>query len=745
MLPRVSWPSLTILTVSALLVAVAVPDSYAGKLHIGGATVSITPDRPIALAGQMHTRIAREVESPVTATALALESREGDKALDQAILISCDLVAIDSAVLDKVRRRVKDRLPEFDVQKLLLSATHTHTAPVMKEGEYEIAKDGVMQPAEFAEFLSARVAEAAVKAWQSRQPRRAGWGLGHAVVAQNRRAVYVDGHAQMYGPTDRPEFRGIEGSEDQGVEVLCFWDLEGKLVATAVNVACPSQEVEGGSTVNADFWHEVRESLRARHGKDLLVLGWTGAAGDQSPHLMYRKRAEDRMRTLRGLTRLQELSRRIVAAWEEAYEGARKEPHADALLVHKVETITLPVRSVTEAEAAAARSKVETLANDPRNRRLVVWHQEVLDRHARQKSGNVDPFKMELHVIRLGDVAIATNVFELFTEFGIQMKARSRALQTFVIQLAGPGSYVPTGRAVRGGGYSAIVESNRVGPEGGQVLTDRTVEIINGLWPEDSPAAARAQEVTKLKILLLGDSTTIGSICRQVDPRGPHLEDVIRLLLASEKDLPPAEVINEGRDGEFIRGLLDSGRYDKEIAIQNGFDYIFIRYGLNDIARREQFEVNFPKDYAELIGRLRRDFPAATIFPTTIIPYMTPERDESVNALIRKLAESEHLTVFDAYTRYRAELAHGSNMLNYRRYPIEKIPEKHREWVKPFVRDGKVVVMDNRLDAHFRELPGWFSDRHPSPAGYHVLGDESAKFLTKLIREKNRARAGALR
>jgi hypothetical protein len=72
----------------------------------------------------------------------------------------------------------------------------------------------------------------------------------------------------------------------------------------------------------------------------------------------------------------------------------------------------------------------------------------------------------------------------LFTEFGIQIKARSRALQTCIIQLAGPGSYVPTVRAVRGGGYSAIAESNLVGPEGGQVLADRTVELINSLWPD---------------------------------------------------------------------------------------------------------------------------------------------------------------------------------------------------------------------------------------------------------------------
>ena len=477
-------PSWTIWTFATLSLFSALVECRAAELYVGAATISITPDRPVALAGQMHTRIARTVESAVMATALALESRDGDKVVDQAILVSCDLVTIDAAVLDQVRRRVGDRIPGLDRQKVVLNATHTHTAPVMKEGEYEIPKDGVVQPAEYAEFLSARVADTAVKAWESRRPGQAGWGLGHAPVAQNRRSVYADGRAQMYGPTDRPDFRGIEGSEDQGVEVLFFWDRAGKLLATAINVACPSQEVEGGSAVNADFWHDVRESLRSRYGKDLLVVAWTGAAGDQSPHLMYRKRAEERMRALRGLTRLQELARRIVAAWEEAYEGARKEPHSDVILVHKVATIELPTRKITEAEAAEAKSKVDALSKDPRNRRLVVWHGDVVERYVRQKTGTAKPFVMELHVIRLGDVAIATNVFELFIEFGIQIKARSRALQTFIIQLAGPGSYVPTGRAARGGGYSAIVESNLVGSEGGQVLADRTVELLNSLWPE---------------------------------------------------------------------------------------------------------------------------------------------------------------------------------------------------------------------------------------------------------------------
>ncbi len=49
-------------------------------------------------------------------------------------------------------------------------------------------------------------------------------------------------------------------------------------------------------------------------------------------------------------------------------------------------------------------------------------------------------------------------------------------------QLTGPGTYLPTARAVRGGGYSAIVQSSVVGPAGGQVLVDETVQRIEALW-----------------------------------------------------------------------------------------------------------------------------------------------------------------------------------------------------------------------------------------------------------------------
>jgi len=451
-------------------------------LLVGAAKTSITPDRPVALQGQMHTRISKSVESPIMAEALALESRRGEEVVDQALFVACDLTSPRGGLIEKVRQRIKDRLPDFDTSKLILTATHTHCGPVLVEGAYNIPKDGVMQPTEYFEFLLGRLCDVIAEAWQSRAPGAVGWGLGHAVVAQHRRAVYADGHAEMYGKTDRPDFRGMEGYEDHGVEVLLAWDREGKLLATGINVACPAQEVEHHLAVNADYWHEVRQLLEARHGEGLAVLGWIGAAGDQSPHLMFRKAAEERMRELRKLTRLEEIARRIDRACEESYQVASQDRHSDVVLAHRVETIELPLRVVTAEECAAAQEQVEKLSKDPAQHTLMRWHQRVIDRYEQQTASPGGTHPMELHVIRLGDVAIATNNFELYTDFGVAIKARSPALQTFILQLAGESSYLPTATAVRGGGYGAVPQSNRVGPEGGQVLVDRTVELIESLW-----------------------------------------------------------------------------------------------------------------------------------------------------------------------------------------------------------------------------------------------------------------------
>jgi hypothetical protein len=469
---------------SILVALLAGPEP--APLQAGWATKSITPDRPVALAGQFHTRISRRVASPCVATALALETRKDGKALDQALLVSCDLVGIPDALPARLRERLAGRLEGFDLRKIAVSATHTHTAPYTGQGGwYDVAEDGVMKPEEYFEFLLSRLAELAVEAWTARAPAGLAFGLDYAAVGWNRRMTYADGRAAMYGRNDTPDFRGLEGASDPAVETIFLVDADRKLRGVAVNLACPSQEVENANELSADFWHDAREILRGRLGADLHVLAWCGAAGDQSPHLQIRRKADDRMRALRGLTRTREIGLRIADAVEATWRAVKGQVRTELPFGHHVERIELPARKITEAEYLAAKTGVGGLIAKREAERKsqdvarLRWHGRVVERFEKPE----EHFAMELHVLRLGDVAIATNPFELYLEYGLRMKTRSKAVQTFVVQLAdGTGGYLPTAAAQRGGGYSAIAESSLVGHDGGDALVERTVRAINRMW-----------------------------------------------------------------------------------------------------------------------------------------------------------------------------------------------------------------------------------------------------------------------
>jgi sugar phosphate isomerase/epimerase len=431
---------------------IAARPSQERPLFAGWATANITPLRPVNLVGQYEKRIARAARDPLTVTALALETRDGTEPVEQAILVSCDVIGIPKVITERLRERLAPLLPGFELRKLVLNATHTHTAPGLVDTAYppyDLSGDpGVMKPSEYAEFFLERVAQAVVEAWQNRKPAGLSWGLGFASVGTNRRATYFDGKTVMYGDTAAANFSHVEGYRDDGVELLFCWNEAKKLTGVVVNVACTSQETEHLTEVSADFWHETREEIRRRTGPEVFVLAQCAAAGDQSPHLLFRKQAEDLMAQRRGLTRRQEIARRIASAVEDVLPVAQQHMRTSLIFRHEVVQVDLP----------------EKVPPSP----------------AFIEADSVHP--IEAHVLRLGDVAMATNPFELFLDYGIRLKARSKAVLTLVVQIAGQDcGYLPTERAVRGGGYSA--ENFLVGPAGGQVLVDETVKRVNELFP----------------------------------------------------------------------------------------------------------------------------------------------------------------------------------------------------------------------------------------------------------------------
>ena len=438
---------------AALAETPAGPSGKEQPLLVGWATTDITPPRPVSLVGQLHKRISTGVLDPLTATVLALETRGSGGEKEQAIMVSCDLILIERVVQKRLQEKTGAELPDFDGRKLFASATHTHTGPGLSDDTfkdlYDVSKDtGVMKASEYADFFVDRVSKAVVEAWRNRKPGGMSWALGYAAVGFNRRAHYFDGTSSMYGGTNVAKFSNIEGPDDHAVDLVMFWGPEAKLTGLIVNVSCTSQVSENLNVVSADFWHEVREELRRRHAPDLFIFPQCGAAGDQSPRLLYRNRAEQAMDARRGLSRRQEIARRIANAVDDVLPLAKADIKAGVVFRHTVASVDIPehpsaVRPVFQADS-------------------------------------VHP--IEFHVLRLGDVAIGTSPFELYLDYGTRIEARSRAVLTMLVQLSCSFSgYLPTERAVKGGGYSA--DKFIVGPEGGQVLVEETVRQINAWFP----------------------------------------------------------------------------------------------------------------------------------------------------------------------------------------------------------------------------------------------------------------------
>lgn len=475
-----------------------------GKLLIGWASEDITPSGTVSLAGQFHLRITDKVKDPVTATALALSNADGS---EQTVMVSIDAVWISDLVMARCREKLKQADIGFNPANLVINATHTHTAPAQPTAIFSdppwLGKE-VLSSAAYGEFLADKLVNAVVAAWNGRKPGAVSWGRGLAIIGFNRRVSYFNGSSVMYGKTDDPQFSHIEGYEDHGVDLLFTYDSEHELTGMVINVPCPSQCTEGEWFVSADYWHDTRCRIRERHGDKLFILPQCSAAGDQSPRTMVNRRADARMQELKGygeeynMARRQDIAQKLASVVDEVLPVVAGDIRDEVEFVHDVTCIDLPQRKATEDDLAEAikevafwNDRLNQLEGKDRNSveyssawRRRAFNQRVIDMVEEQQKGKIT-IPVELHALRIGDVAMCSNRFEYFVDFGLRIKARSKALQTFVVQLAGNGTYLPTTRAMQGGSYGAYIASTPIGAEGGQRIVEEELRMINNMFKDE--------------------------------------------------------------------------------------------------------------------------------------------------------------------------------------------------------------------------------------------------------------------
>lgn len=497
------------------------------KLKFGWAEVDITPKKgtKIGLAGQFFERITDEVESPVSVTALTIDSGS-----DCVIMCACDLVAIG----DNLNQIVKERLladGTVDPDKVIISAIHTHTSYAYKReacvnagaealSAVNILKNLVpedmaykplvpseegMDPQVALEFLANKIVEAVKLSWNSREHGYYRNAFGRAAVGMCRRVCYDDDSALMWGDTNSANFTELEGGNDNGIELVFTYDGNKKLTGVMANIACPAQVVEHRSYISSDYWGKVKENLRKEYGEDIFVLGLCSAAGDQCPRDMIRwvqpesyiddpnikrevvieRNADPSMFDISGLKLV---GRRISGEIIAVHEELNSEYKDEAEFIHQTPKVVLPLRRVTKSDYKNAVEMIDKFIEKNRGRSInfddnaaIHVYSGIISRYELQKT--VDVFPIEVHIVKFGDIAIATNPFELFLDYGNQIRARSKAKQTFLIQLAcGSDGYLPTEKAERGGHYSAYVSSGFAGHEGGELLVRETLDGINKMF-----------------------------------------------------------------------------------------------------------------------------------------------------------------------------------------------------------------------------------------------------------------------
>jgi len=91
--------------------------------------------------------------------------------------------------------------------------------------------------------------------------------------------------------------------------------------------------------------------------------------------------------------------------------------------------------------------------------------------------------KVLVQAIRIGDLAICTLPFEVLVEIGLELKERSPAGDTFVVELAnGAYGYLPTPRQHELGGYETWLGTNKVQRDASVILTEALLEMLGGLF-----------------------------------------------------------------------------------------------------------------------------------------------------------------------------------------------------------------------------------------------------------------------
>ncbi|MGQ9589469.1 MAG: hypothetical protein ACUVYA_04145, partial [Planctomycetota bacterium] len=417
-----------------------------------------------------YDRAATGVHDDLHAKAIVL-----DDGATKVALVALDLISAPRAVVEAARDEVRKSLG-IPGERVMVSATHAHTGPVLRDGSERASEAGASDLAgAYVRSLPGRIAEAVRLAAERLAPAKASAAIGREErIAFNRRFHMKDGSVGWNPGHLNPAIVRPAGPTDPKVPVVYFEAPDGKPLATYVNFAMHLDTV-GGLEFSADYPYTLARLLGECRDPEMLTVFTIGTAGDVN-HLKVAwagQRGGHREAARLGTI----LAGAVLAAYTELA------PLPEGRLRARSAVAKLPLAEVSPGDVDAARAVLARRGGaDPPSFLELVQAYKVLDVAGRGGK----PIEAEVQVVALGrGLAWVSLPGEIFVELGLAIQRASPFPTTIVVELAnGSVGYVPTRAAWPQGNYEVV--SARCGPGSGEILVEEAVRLLLALHAESA-------------------------------------------------------------------------------------------------------------------------------------------------------------------------------------------------------------------------------------------------------------------
>ena len=418
------------------------------QFRAGAAASNITPRLGISINGYFNDRLAAHIHDELHARCLVLDDGQ-----TRLAIVVCDSCMIPREVMDAAKRRIEEK-HGLAAGHVLISATHTHTAPT-SAGVFQSEPDS-----QYLEFLAGRIADGVGRAINNLAPAKIAWGVGREPnQVFNRRWKMKPGSVppnplggtndlvKMNPPIGSPDLLEPAGPTDPEVAVVSVQSLAGRPLALLANYSLHYVGTGRDAEVSADYYGAFAERIQQLLGADRLdppfvALLANGTSGDINNINFRQKRAPqqpyEQMRAVAD------------AVATEALRVCRTLQYQDWVPLGVRETeLKLGVRRPAPEEVARA----ETILAKAKGQALKTGEQ-VYARETLLMKDYPKEMPLIIQAMRIGDLGIAAIPCEVFAETGLAIKQQSPFKPTFTIELAnGCSGYLPTPGQHALGGY----------------------------------------------------------------------------------------------------------------------------------------------------------------------------------------------------------------------------------------------------------------------------------------------------